>query len=50
MNTNEFNGIGIDGTSNMRDKWQMQNKPHEEFQYLNLIRRVLDEGEHRPDR
>ncbi|EME43762.1 thymidylate synthase-like protein [Dothistroma septosporum NZE10] len=24
--------------------------PHEEFQYLNLIREILDHGEHRPDR
>ncbi|MCJ1252022.1 Thymidylate synthase [Trapelia coarctata] len=24
--------------------------PHEEFQYLDLIRHILDEGEHRPDR
>ncbi|KAK4629589.1 Thymidylate synthase [Fulvia fulva] len=24
--------------------------PHEEFQYLNLIRNILDNGEHRPDR
>ncbi|QIX00944.1 hypothetical protein AMS68_006461 [Peltaster fructicola] len=24
--------------------------PHEEYQYLNLIRNILDEGEHRPDR
>lgn len=23
---------------------------HEEFQYLNLIREILDLGEHRPDR
>ena len=25
-------------------------KPHEEHQYLNLIRQILDDGEHRPDR
>jgi hypothetical protein len=25
-------------------------QPHEEYQYLNLIRRILAEGEHRPDR
>lgn len=25
-------------------------KPHEEYQYLNLIRQILAEGEHRPDR
>ena len=24
--------------------------PHEEFQYLDLIRFILTEGEHRPDR
>ena len=24
--------------------------PHEEFQYLDLIRSILTEGEHRPDR
>ena len=23
---------------------------HEEYQYLHLIRRILDQGEHRPDR
>jgi thymidylate synthase len=23
---------------------------HEEYQYLDLIRQILDEGEHRPDR
>lgn len=23
---------------------------HEEYQYLDLIRRILNEGEHRPDR
>jgi len=23
---------------------------HEEYQYLDLIRAILDEGEHRPDR
>jgi thymidylate synthase len=23
---------------------------HEEYQYLDLIRRIMDEGEHRPDR
>ncbi|RMZ87882.1 hypothetical protein DV736_g4892, partial [Chaetothyriales sp. CBS 134916] len=26
------------------------NAEHEEYQYLNLIRRILSEGEHRPDR
>lgn len=26
------------------------NKPHEEYQYLNLIRDILQNGEHRPDR
>ena len=26
------------------------NKTHEEYQYLNLIRDILREGEHRPDR
>ena len=25
-------------------------KPHEEFQYLDLIRAILANGEHRPDR
>jgi len=25
-------------------------EPHEEFQYLDLIRYILNEGEHRPDR
>jgi hypothetical protein len=25
-------------------------KPHEEYQYLDLIQQILDEGEHRPDR
>ena len=25
-------------------------KAHEEYQYLDLIRRILEEGEHRPDR
>lgn len=23
---------------------------HEEYQYLDLIRQIIDEGEHRPDR
>ena len=50
MSTNELNGIGRDGDPKMRDEGQTQNKQHEEFQYLNLIRQVLDEGEHRPDR
>lgn len=27
-----------------------QSKPHEEYQYLNLIRDILRDGEHRPDR
>lgn len=31
-------------------KQQTQIKPHEEYQYLNLIREILDSGEHRPDR
>ncbi|EGG11703.1 uncharacterized protein MELLADRAFT_51590 [Melampsora larici-populina 98AG31] len=26
------------------------NKPHEEHQYLDLVRRVIDQGQHRPDR
>lgn len=26
------------------------NPNHEEYQYLNLIRDILDNGEHRPDR
>lgn len=25
-------------------------KPHEEYQYLDLIRQILADGEHRPDR
>ncbi|GJC78477.1 thymidylate synthase [Colletotrichum tofieldiae] len=25
-------------------------KPHEEYQYLDLVREILEEGEHRPDR
>lgn len=25
-------------------------KRHEEYQYLDLVREILDEGEHRPDR
>lgn len=25
-------------------------RPHEEYQYLNLVRDVLRDGEHRPDR
>lgn len=25
-------------------------KPHEELQYLDLVREILDNGEHRPDR
>jgi hypothetical protein len=25
-------------------------KPHEEHQYLDLVREILDNGEHRPDR
>jgi hypothetical protein len=28
----------------------MASKDHEEYQYLNLIGRILSEGEHRPDR
>jgi hypothetical protein len=28
----------------------MASKEHEEYQYLNLISRILSEGEHRPDR
>ncbi|KAF7503516.1 hypothetical protein GJ744_003667 [Endocarpon pusillum] len=28
----------------------LPNPDHEEYQYLNLIRRILSEGEHRPDR
>ena len=27
-----------------------QQESHEEHQYLNLIRRIISEGEHRPDR
>lgn len=27
-----------------------QNPHHEEYQYLDLIRDILDNGEHRPDR
>jgi len=27
-----------------------QQATHEEYQYLNLIRDILDNGEHRPDR
>ena len=27
-----------------------QQKSHEEHQYLDLIRRIISEGEHRPDR
>lgn len=26
------------------------NKRHEEYQYLDLIRDIMDNGEHRPDR
>jgi thymidylate synthase len=26
------------------------NARHEEYQYLDLIREIMDEGEHRPDR
>ena len=33
------NGDGLEVTSK-----------HEEYQYLDLIRRILHEGEHRPDR
>lgn len=25
-------------------------RQHEEYQYLDLVREILDEGEHRPDR
>ena len=25
-------------------------RPHEELQYLNLVREILEDGEHRPDR
>lgn len=25
-------------------------KRHEEYQYLDLVREILDDGEHRPDR
>ena len=32
------------------DKGLAQQKSHEEHQYLNLIRRIISEGEHRPDR
>lgn len=28
----------------------IQSLPHEEHQYLNLIREILKDGEHRPDR
>lgn len=27
-----------------------QRQTHEEYQYLDLIREILDNGEHRPDR
>lgn len=32
----------------MNDK--LQPRVHEEYQYLDLIRRILKYGEHRPDR
>jgi len=28
----------------------LDNADHEEYQYLNLIQDILDNGEHRPDR
>lgn len=35
------NGVAANGASSKR---------HEEYQYLDLIREILDEGEQRPDR
>lgn len=37
-------------TETKSDNAPAQQKSHEEYQYLNLIRLILSDGEHRPDR
>lgn len=38
------------GSVEARSDGTPPNKPHEELQYLDLVREILDNGEHRPDR
>lgn len=40
------NGDAPNGTN----KSSVPSKRHEEYQYLDLVREILDDGEHRPDR
>jgi hypothetical protein len=35
---------------NETNKPSIPSKRHEEYQYLDLVREILDDGEHRPDR
>ncbi|KAI6934536.1 hypothetical protein KC341_g7549, partial [Hortaea werneckii] len=42
--------VNPDAPSNGSSHPPTAQKPHEEYQYLNLIREILDHGEHRPDR
>lgn len=45
-----INGAEMDGKPYTPPAKSRQSTQHEELQYLNLIRQILDEGEHRPDR
>ena len=50
--TNQLTRETLSAQSNRmsEDAKTMDMKPHEELQYLDLIRNILRDGEHRPDR
>ncbi len=47
---NGIDGMKMDANATSSHKTPAPSGAHEEYQYLDLIRRILAEGEHRPDR
>lgn len=47
---NGIDSVEIEANTISSDRTSAPNGSHEEHQYLDLIRRILAEGEHRPDR
>jgi len=47
---NGIDGMKMDANATSPHTISVTSGEHEEHQYLDLIRRILAEGEHRPDR
>lgn len=50
MDTNCDHTTDTTQGSKKQQRKKMSEQKHEEYQYLDLVREILDNGEHRPDR